>query len=60
MKYYSITYAVLAVTFSVLGFFFLEEGSMRYIFKILGVVFSIISAIGFALEHYFSERSDSE
>jgi len=60
MKYYSITYAVLAIAFGLLGFFFLESGSMKYIFKTLGIIFTIIAVIGFALEHYFSDRDNSE
>ena len=60
MKYYSITYLILAIAFGVLGFLFLEDGSMRSIFKTLGIIFTIIAAIGFALENYFSNRDDSK
>ncbi|GAA0402920.1 hypothetical protein GCM10009133_09560 [Cocleimonas flava] len=60
MKYYSITYAVLAVAFGLLGFFFLEGGSMQSIFKTLGIIFTIIAVIGLAMEHYFSDKNDSD
>lgn len=57
MIYQTTMYALLTFIFGILGYFLLDESSMRENFQLLSVVFGMITAVSASLYFYFSTKT---